>query len=134
MILALRILIFFHKNDPHCNWILNNFGPKKFYHWPILGRFAGTSFPFKNLSKLAPFTRGLFDFVTQISPLLNYIHSQVPIDGAWIDMNEPSNFLDGQADGCPTTGIEGMLNNPHYVPKTIQGGTLYYHVSVFVLS
>ena len=78
---------FFHKNDPHWNWILNNFGQKQFYHRPILGRLAGTSFelkqplftghclqiylgmlvvPFtstqvatKNLSKLAPFAGGL---------------------------------------------------------------------------
>ena len=44
-------------------------------------------------------------------------------------MNEPSNFFDGQIDGCPKTGPDGRLNNPPYVPKTIQGGTLFYHVS-----
>ena len=36
---------FFHKNDPHWNWILNNFGQKKIKHWPILGHLAGTSSP-----------------------------------------------------------------------------------------
>jgi lysosomal alpha-glucosidase len=55
--------------------------------------------------------------------------SQVPIDGAWIDMNEPSNFLDGQINGCPKSGDDGSLNNPPYVPRSIQGGTLYFHVS-----
>ena len=44
-------------------------------------------------------------------------------------MNEPSNFFDGQIDGCPKTGPDGRLNNPPYVPKTVQGGTLFYHVS-----
>jgi hypothetical protein len=43
-------------------------------------------------------------------------------------MNEPSNFLDGQADGCPKSGNDGKMNDPPYVPRTIQGGSLYYHV------
>ena len=44
-------------------------------------------------------------------------------------MNEPSNFLDGQIDGCQKSGSDGSLDNPPYVPRSIQGGTLYYHVS-----
>lgn len=45
-------------------------------------------------------------------------------------MNEPSNFLDGQADGCPKSksGNDGALNDPPYVPRDVQGGKLYYHV------
>ncbi|XP_023230572.1 lysosomal alpha-glucosidase-like [Centruroides sculpturatus] len=41
-----------------------------------------------------------------------YYHDQVKFDGAWIDMNEPSNFYNGQKDGCPTSRFE----NPPYVP------------------
>lgn len=40
-------------------------------------------------------------------------HNVVPFDGAWIDMNEPSNFYNGHADGCPTAD---RLNHPPYVP------------------
>ncbi|CAG7717643.1 unnamed protein product, partial [Allacma fusca] len=36
-------------------------------------------------------------WMTQIDKFRN----KVPIDGAWIDMNEPSNFWDGEKDGCP---------------------------------
>ena len=50
-------------------------------------------------------------------------HDQVPIDGAWIDMNEPSNFYDGQADGCDT---KNPLNNPQYVPRSIDGHKIYH--------
>ncbi|KAM7067900.1 lysosomal alpha-glucosidase isoform 1-T2 [Molossus nigricans] len=46
-------------------------------------------------------------------------HAQVPFDGMWIDMNEPSNFVTGSVDGCPDSDLE----NPPYVPGVV-GGTL----------
>nr|XP_027811305.1 lysosomal alpha-glucosidase [Marmota flaviventris] len=46
-------------------------------------------------------------------------HAQVPFDGMWIDMNEPSNFVRGSEHGCPSNDLE----NPPYVPGVV-GGTL----------
>lgn len=46
-------------------------------------------------------------------------HAQVPFDGMWIDMNEPSNFVAGSVDGCP----EDELESPPYVPGVV-GGSL----------
>ncbi len=56
--------------------------------------------------------------------MLGGLHEQVAIDGAWIDMNEPSNFESGQLVlGCPS-GEEGDLglNHPPYVPRELDGG------------
>lgn len=53
--------------------------------------------------------------------MLKSLHDQVEFDGAWIDMNEPSNFWNGQADGCP----ESNLDNPPYTPN-VDGGILSY--------
>lgn len=39
-------------------------------------------------------------------------HQTIPFDGAWIDMNEPSNFFDGQINGCP----QNELETPRYTP------------------
>ncbi|KAF5888798.1 lysosomal alpha-glucosidase-like [Clarias magur] len=50
---------------------------------------------------------------------LKRLHSWVSFDGLWIDMNEPSNFFDGSADGCPDTELE----NPPYTPYVL-GGSL----------
>ncbi|XP_068606965.1 lysosomal alpha-glucosidase [Brachionichthys hirsutus] len=48
---------------------------------------------------------------------LQRFHQRVPFDGLWIDMNEPSNFLDGSTDGCPSSGLE----NPPYTPGVLGG-------------
>ncbi|NXU78626.1 LYAG glucosidase, partial [Oreotrochilus melanogaster] len=51
-------------------------------------------------------------------------HDQVPFDGMWIDMNEPSNFVEGSQHGCPTNSLE----QPPYVPGVfggrLQAGTI----------
>ncbi|XP_049633099.1 lysosomal alpha-glucosidase isoform X2 [Suncus etruscus] len=46
-------------------------------------------------------------------------HDRVPLDGMWLDMNEPSNFVPGSVDGCPNNELE----NPPYVPQ-VMGKTL----------
>uniref|UniRef100_A0A7N8WTL8 Alpha glucosidase 2 n=1 Tax=Mastacembelus armatus TaxID=205130 RepID=A0A7N8WTL8_9TELE len=47
---------------------------------------------------------------------LQRFHQKVPFDGLWIDMNEPSNFLDGSTNGCPSNSLE----NPPYTPGGLQ--------------
>uniref|UniRef100_A0A3B1JC91 Lysosomal alpha-glucosidase n=1 Tax=Astyanax mexicanus TaxID=7994 RepID=A0A3B1JC91_ASTMX len=44
-------------------------------------------------------------------------YAKVPVDGLWIDMNEPANFVQGSLLGCPDTDLE----NPFYVPDMIGG-------------
>lgn len=51
--------------------------------------------------------------------MVKNFHDQVPFDGMWIDMNEPSNFVPGSVNNCPDNNIE----NPPYVPAVV-GGTL----------
>ncbi|XP_065580074.1 lysosomal alpha-glucosidase-like [Artemia franciscana] len=42
---------------------------------------------------------------------------EVPIDGLWIDMNEPANFYNGAKEGCPDNSLE----NPPYTPRVVDG-------------
>lgn len=53
--------------------------------------------------------------------MIEDFHKLVPFDGAWIDMNEPSNMVDGSLSGCPSNNLE----NPPYVPQ-VEGGKLNY--------
>lgn len=48
---------------------------------------------------------------------LQRFYKKVPFDGLWIDMNEPSNFLDGSTNGCPSNNIE----DPPYTPGVLGG-------------
>ncbi|XP_071953702.1 lysosomal alpha-glucosidase-like isoform X1 [Antedon mediterranea] len=48
-------------------------------------------------------------------------HDQVEFDGMWIDMNEPSNFIDGSTNGCPNNST---YENPPYTPR-VTGGKLW---------
>ena len=40
-------------------------------------------------------------------------HKQLSYDGAWIVMNEPTNYIDGSITGCP----QNQLENPQYIPN-----------------
>ncbi|KAI8495115.1 hypothetical protein Bbelb_271010 [Branchiostoma belcheri] len=40
------------------------------------------------------------------------LHNNISFDGLWIDMNEPSNFLNGSLSGCATN----TRNHPPYLP------------------
>lgn len=53
--------------------------------------------------------------------MITDFHKIVNFDGAWIDMNEPSNMVDGSLSGCPSNQLE----NPPYVPA-VEGGKLNY--------
>uniref|UniRef100_A0A4W6DT06 Lysosomal alpha-glucosidase n=1 Tax=Lates calcarifer TaxID=8187 RepID=A0A4W6DT06_LATCA len=44
-------------------------------------------------------------------------HSKVPVDGLWIDMNEPASFVQGSVEGCPDSDLE----NPPYTPRVVGG-------------
>lgn len=49
--------------------------------------------------------------------IFQFIFSRVPFkiafDGLWIDMNEPTNFVNGTVEGCQSND----LNYPPYLPK-----------------
>lgn len=53
--------------------------------------------------------------------MLSHFHEEIEFDGLWIDMNEPSSFVDGSENGCPA---DSPLDHPPYVPH-VTGGTLY---------
>ncbi|NXH48843.1 LYAG glucosidase, partial [Dicaeum eximium] len=46
---------------------------------------------------------------------LQHFYAHVPFDGLWIDMNEPSNFMDGSEHGCPP----GEFDSPPYTPAVL---------------
>lgn len=58
--------------------------------------------------------------------LFKDFHSQIHFDGAWIDMNEVSNFVDGSLSGCPTNN---KLDSPPYSPGSYQLNTKTFCMS-----
>lgn len=42
-------------------------------------------------------------------------HDQIAYDGIWIDMNEPSSFIDGSTVGC----TKSIYDNPPYIPRVL---------------
>ncbi|XP_072161184.1 lysosomal alpha-glucosidase isoform X3 [Bemisia tabaci] len=52
---------------------------------------------------------------------LKRLHEDIPFDGLWIDMNEPSNFVDGSLRGCENN----PWDNPPYTP-IVEGGHLNF--------
>uniref|UniRef100_F7A375 Lysosomal alpha-glucosidase n=1 Tax=Callithrix jacchus TaxID=9483 RepID=F7A375_CALJA len=76
---------------------------------PLIGKVwpGSTAFPdFTNPEALAWWEDMVVEF-----------HNQVPFDGMWIDMNEPSNFIRGSEVGCPSNELE----NPPYMPGVVGG-------------
>ncbi|XP_034184315.1 lysosomal alpha-glucosidase [Osmia lignaria lignaria] len=49
--------------------------------------------------------------------MMRDMHNKFAYDGAWIDMNEPSNFYNGRKDGC----LQNNLDYPKYVPNVVGG-------------
>ncbi|XP_051905568.1 lysosomal alpha-glucosidase isoform X2 [Hippocampus zosterae] len=49
--------------------------------------------------------------------LIEEFYSKVPVDGLWIDMNEPASFVSGSLEGCPDTELE----SPPYTPRVVGG-------------
>ncbi|CAF0929492.1 unnamed protein product [Adineta ricciae] len=83
---------------------------------PIIGEVwpGATAFPdFTNPKGIDWWTRAVSAF-----------HEIVPFDGMWIDMNEPSNFVDGSHDGCTMNSLDNPPFTPHVVGGNLTSKTL----------
>ncbi|XP_045463222.1 lysosomal alpha-glucosidase-like isoform X2 [Harmonia axyridis] len=48
--------------------------------------------------------------------MMKSFHDDVAFDGAWLDMNEPSNMIQGSLNGCPDSELE----TPPYLPNVLE--------------
>ena len=55
---------------------------------------------------------------------LKSYHDQVPFDGVWIDMNEPSNLVSGSTSGCPSSKYDKPVYMPRIVGHSLAAQTL----------
>ncbi|XP_011882286.1 PREDICTED: lysosomal alpha-glucosidase-like [Vollenhovia emeryi] len=75
-----------------------------------------------------PFVGKVWNFVSTVWPdftnpktmiyyasMMGDMHNSFAYDGAWIDMNEPSNFYNGYKNGC----AHNNLDYPEYVPNVV---------------
>ncbi|XP_011639981.1 lysosomal alpha-glucosidase-like [Pogonomyrmex barbatus] len=75
-----------------------------------------------------PFIGKVWNFVSTVWPdftnpktliyyadMMSNMHKSFAYDGAWIDMNEPSNFYNGHKDGC----THNNLDYPDYLPNVV---------------
>ena len=51
-------------------------------------------------------------------------HEELPFDGLWIDMNEPSNFVQGSTSGCPNSKWDNPPYTPHIIGNTLKDKTV----------
>ncbi|CAF1050538.1 unnamed protein product [Adineta steineri] len=51
-------------------------------------------------------------------------HEVIPFDGMWIDMNEPSSFVDGSQDGCTDNSLDNPPFTPHVHGDALSAKTL----------
>lgn len=89
-----------------------------------LGVFVNASDGKPIVGKVWPGNTVFPDFLASVTQdywqkLIAKFHTQIPVDGLWIDMNEPSNEVDGSLTGCPDT----KLNHPPYTTH-VPGGNL----------
>ncbi|XP_029661673.1 lysosomal alpha-glucosidase-like isoform X1 [Formica exsecta] len=77
-----------------------------------------------------PFVGKVWNFVSTVWPdftnpktmeyyanMMGNMHDSFAYDGAWIDMNEPSNFYNGYKNGC----MYNHLDYPEYLPNVVGG-------------
>ena len=57
-------------------------------------------------------------------------HDVIPFDGIWIDMNEPSNFVDGSTTGC----TNNSLDYPPFIPSNRKIRLKNFNLIKFLIS